>query len=887
MPPFLRLAGLAAAPVILSLALAGCGDDPEDTGSQLTAHCELDPDDPRLGGYVPTDPTAGAGGTVTAGALEAAAVEERIDLPVGSTLGAYGDRALALNSSGAVDDRSMELAGLPEKNQAEGGSNNTSFAPSVGVETFPMAKVVALRAGGENVVLVKLDLGVGFESLTWDVSEALGSDYHGKVLVANSHSHGAYGHYTNDFAMQVAFGPYRHFTYDRLKNQVIDLAQRALGELQPARIGFAHDGDFDPTDVVNRDRRSENDELAGGPRDDDDLYVIRVDAEPGGDPIAMIPIIGLHGTILGGSNLLATTDAPGAIARALQETDGFDQDVVVMHLQGAAGDVSPAGTGGIDCEGHSRCYKFARAETVGRYARDMILPVYMEAATDMTTDVELEMLTRSVALGPDPENFTVRDGALEYAAWDGETPPDHQVYDSNGDILSPIDEFNAPSGAALCADGNVPLPLNPLPSMEPEPLPQPYGTCLGVDDFATDILGNIFEFQPQPAPLCYSTRTTISALRIGDHLVAGAPGEVVTLWADALRDASPVAPDKTIVVGYANDNVGYLLTPEDWLSGGYEPSINLWGPLEGQLVLERTAELLAMAATDEREDGTRSDDTRMTAPPEGIDEPLPPADAAPMAGEVPESLPEDLFLRTTQHGVVPTSAQPSEATGTVQRLDSTYFVWIGEDPMAGTPRVTLQREVGTDTWEEVTRQSGRPVGDRDMILTWTPDPLVREGTNPRTHYWAVEWQAVTPYGVAPEGETTPTLGDVSERVGMPEGTYRFHVEGTEYSVDSAAFDVVPNEALQVSATADGDDLVVTTHYHAELGYRLLTMRGNSNQPVPVPEGASLTVTLDSGVEETATADANGEVRITGAATTTDTVTVTDAYGNKGSATAAM
>jgi neutral ceramidase len=852
--------------LFLACALVtGCkskgGDgDPPDAGDSRTAHCE----------YGLTDPTAGAGGTVEAGALEAAAVEEPIHLPVGSTLGAYGDRATALNGSARVDARTAEVSG--------------SFGPSVGVETFPMAKVLVLRAGGESVALIKLDLGVGFQSLTWDVAHLLGPDFHGKVHITNSHSHGAYGHFTNNFAMQVAFGQYRGAMYARLRDQLVRMTEEAIAALQPARIGFAHDGEFDPEDRVNRDRRSENDELMGGRRDDHDLFVIRVDGT-GGQPIAVLPVFGMHGTVLGGNNMLVTQDSTGAVERAVEEH--FTQPVVVMHLQGAAGDVSPAGSGGISCAGHSRCYNFGRGESIGHHARDAIVAAYEEAGANMTTEVAMEMLTRSIPLGPAWENFTVRNGELEYAPWDGETLPDRMIYDAAGNIISPIDEFNAPNGAALCAGGNIELPLMPLPGVMALP---PYNNCLGITQFSADILANIFRFEKVDVPLCYATRTTVSALRINDFVIAGLPGEVVTLFADTLRDLSPNAYDKTIVVGYSHDNIGYLLTPEDWLAGGYEPSINMWGPLEGQYILERTADMLALAATDEREDGTQPGDTYMTAPEMGIQtdpennivgEPLPPPDAAPMAGTVPGTLPDYIFVRTGQLGEVPETAQPA---ATVPRLASAFFTWIGEDPMAGTPTVSLQYqgEECTGAFAPVTRRSGRPIRDLDILLTWTPYPLVREGSSPRTHYWTAEWQAVTPFGL-------PGLDAVQDRPGTPLGCYRFHVQGDGYNVTSAPFTVVP-AALEVTAATDATALVITAHYHAPLGWRLLHMNATSNQPVPLHQGTlvDITVTPTGGAAdvpfEGEPVGANGEIRIDLGAVVAESVTVRDRFGNTGSFT---
>ena len=46
------------------------------------------------------------------------------------------------------------------------------------------------------------------------------------------------------------------------------------------------------------------------------------------------------------------------------------------------------------------------------------------------------------------------------------------------------------------------------------------------------------------------------------------------------------------MVGYAQDHEGYLLLAEDWLvGGGDEPGINVWGPLQGEYLMEQTLKM--------------------------------------------------------------------------------------------------------------------------------------------------------------------------------------------------------------------------------------------------------------------------------------------------------
>jgi neutral ceramidase len=849
----------------LTLLLAACGDDdamPGDGGApdaaidsgedagvvepRSTDHCD----------FTALAPTAGAGGTVTEGALEAGAAERVLGMSVGSALGAYTARADFMGSVAPVDRRFVELAG--------------SFKPSVGIETFPRARALALRAGGETVLIVKADLALADDWITYELEERLGAEFAGKVIFATSHSHSAWGHYGSNSALQVGIGRRRAHAYSGLLDDLEGVSRDALAALAPARIGIAHDGAFDPENRVNRDRRSENDDLPNGAnRDDHDLFVVRVDAAGDGSPIAVVVVFGMHGTILDADNALATTDAPGAVERALEES--FDTEVVVMHLQGAAGDVSPAGTGGVSCDGRpGPCYDFARAESVGRHARDAILAAWTDAGKDARDALEMEMVTRSVHLGPDWRTFTVRGGALEYAPFDGVRPADRVVFDGADAIVSPIDEFNAPVGAAFCGEeGDALFDRGQLPGTIGVPV---YSSCVSAD-VATEALAVVIDLEFEDMPVCAITRTTVSALRVGDHVLVTVPGEPVTLFADYVRELSPVAPERTIVVGYAQGHTGYVLRPEDWLRGGYEPTITFWGPLQGEYLAERADELMDLVMTPEREDATEAGTDRYDPPDVDDTAMVPPADPAPMAGTVPDPVPELVYVRG---GEPLASAQPD---ATVPRLGSARFAWIGNDPLASTPRVTIQRATSPGVFEDLRRRSGRVVVDGEMLLFHTPDPLIRSGTTGRTHYWVIEWQPVVPWG-------TDGLDALADRPGLPLGRYRFHVEDEGYALDSEAFDVVA-AALEVAASVTGTTVTATAHYHAPGGFRLLAQDGRSNEPVPVATGpVTVELLLAAGGASTyadLTPDASGTVTFDAGADAalTTGVRVVDRFGNVG------
>jgi len=841
-------------PLLFALMLVACDDGPAEptdggvtptdagprppTEPLSTDHCE----------YAPLPATAGAGGTVAAGPIEVGLAELVLDLPVGTALGGNTSRAAPLDNQGDVDGRQVFLSG--------------EFTPSVGIETIPEVKAVALRAGDETMVLIRTDTIFADDTITHAVTERLGPELAGKVLWMASHTHTAPAQYSADLKFQVGAGPIRGSVRERLIERMVEAAEQALGAMVPARLGIAVMTEFDPDDRVSYDRRPENDHLhEGRSGKDDEVVLIRIDAMDG-TPMAILPIFGVHSAILDDDVSVYSTDASGMYERLLEEQ--FDHEVMVVHLQGAAGDVLGSSGGHLAYEDGEPRWDFARNEENGWWALPDFMALWERAGESMVDSIELEMVTRSVEMGPDWETFTVRGGALEYAPWDGLRGPDGMVFGPGDEVLSPIDEFNAPAGAALCGDfDSAQVDIARMPGTRNL---GPYHSCAMIPK-ATEILGILLDMEFGDAePLCPSTRTTISAIRLGEYLFATAPGEPVVPWARGVRERSPFGYENTYVLGYAQGHNGYILEPEDWLQGGFEPSINSWGPLEGAYLGERIVELLELAATDAREDATIDGVGYVVAPSfdDGITRD---PDPAPMAGTVPGSVPEQVYFRGPAQ---PTDPQPAP---TLERVHGVArFVWIGEDPSSGTPRVRLEREVD-GTFEPARRRSGRLVDDWDLITVWTPLPL-REQDDPRTHYWTVEWQAVS------------WLGGVEDRPSTPLGRYRFHVEGTGYAIDSEPFEVVP-ATLNVTASMEGADVVANVGFSPREGWRLIAMEGIVNRDVPLQAGP-VTVELHRGAEVETIEDvalaSPGAVRVTPAETgAIDRVVVIDAHGNRGEA----
>jgi neutral ceramidase len=856
--------GSIVLPCLFALACGGDTKEPEQNDEVTLEHCVYE--------ALPANPQTS--GTVAAAAVEAGAAEATIDIPVSTALGAYTARAGFLGQAGSVDTRKVAMPG--------------AFNPSIGVESAPKVKVLALEAGAERVVIVKLDVGLLYEGMIFDVEERLGPEYRGKVLMSASHSHSAWGQQTGNFIFQVGLGAFRDLVYQRHLDTIEKVAKEAIAAQRPAKIGIFADLNFDPDDQITRDRRGENDEIMGGKRKDDSMYMIRVD---GVDdlPIAALPVYGVHGTLMDEENSFASTDATGGVENWLEEQ--FDTKVVVMHLQGAGGDVSPIGRGRLDCDvkpgnPDDPCFDWLSIEGHGRNAVSTLYAAWEAAGADMKTDFAMEMMTRSVELGPYPETFTIRDGTLSYAPFEMEREADGQVYDTGGNILSPIDEFNAPIGAALCEaeidDPESAYPLFPEGLMPGTDLLPPYGACVRLAA-AADILTALLKLEgtsviDETHPVCESTRTTLSALRLGDYVFGTIPGELTLMLADLIREKSPVAKEKTIVLGYSQGHMGYCMTPEDWLVGGYEPSINAWGPLEGEYLAERLVEVMQAAMTPEREEASASSATRV-ATPQVVDN-LPIDNPAPMAGTVPAAVPERVWLRTGPATAAQPSAQINRVTG------HATFVWIGDDPNVKTPIVTLEQEVAQDTFEAVKRRSGRLVQSTDVLLMYTPEPLRRVEGEAQTHYWAAEWQAV-PWTGMDDGDTN--LDGLESRGALPLGKYRFRVQGDAFDITSDPFEVIAAE-IGVEASRIDNQISAGLSFHNPRGYRLLDMDARSNLPVPL-RSQSVNVTLevqgqapvDIGLVQT---DGNGNISFDAGQQAADVVaiTVVDQFGNSGTNT---
>ncbi len=662
--------------------------------------------------------------------LRAGAAERRLDLPVGLPLSGYTARMFMQ----APDDRWSPYT--------------TRFAPSIGIADPIWIKAVVLQNDEETIVFLKLSLIYVSDALLFAVEarvrEETGIDLTDKIVLACDHSHSSYGTFWDDWVFFLGHDRYKPEIFDRMVAQLADTVIAAYERLAPARIGFGFDPAFDPAGEIFTDRREENDVLGpngeliwgnGGERirddieprghtKDDRLSLIRID-DATGKPLALLFVFGMHGTVLEEENLMISGDAGAAIEYAVQET--FEHPVVTIFLQGAGGDMSPRGD-------RNGAKDFDRLRILGETAAPRIRALFDRVETEDLA--EMEIVSRQISMRRE-DIRTRREGEeLAYG-------PPLPRWRFDGDYFFTYEEWNFPQGASLCGDTCDTDPE----TIKGEGLDNVYLTCVSAA-VAGKVLPPLFGLPPQPFPEA-EKHTRLTAIRLNGHLLLTLPGEPISILSDELRGMVPEAfgPDRTIVIGYAQDHEGYLLTRFDWLQGGGAEIVNMGGPLFGEYVVDQSVELARLLTTPERED------------PGGLPRPVYPV------GTIAPVTPE----RTTRAGTIVQDE-------TIERPDATplvVFEWIGGDPVIDAPRVVVERLEG-EAFAAVHKASGRILDDADPAfhLHYTPVPVRPRKRQERDHHWRIEW-SIPP--------------------GFPAGTYRLRASGRFYDGTEAhpPFEGVP------------------------------------------------------------------------------------------------
>jgi hypothetical protein len=219
-----------------------------------------------------------------------------------------------------------------------------------------------------------------------------------------------------------------------------------------------------------------------------------------------------HAVALGSGERQASADYVAALRREL-EAAGTGP---VLYVNGCGGDVNPAS---MDARGREA------AETLGRRLAAEALPLW-RAAVPIETDTN---------------------GAAGVAA-------------AQEQVALPLQPLrSAEEAAALLAAGRERLAAA-VPGS-----PAYRGTRVTEVEYPLRLLR--LYYGSEALPDAYGE---VQALGIGPLAIVALPGEIFSSLGRRIKGDSPLAPPRTIVAGWANDNVGYIPDADAYPLGGYE-----------------------------------------------------------------------------------------------------------------------------------------------------------------------------------------------------------------------------------------------------------------------------------------------------------------------------
>lgn len=501
-------------------------------------------------------------------ALRAGVAKGLLRVPVGTPLGGYlrppvGGEYLEelqgfaqaelspflaefLNFLPAQADDGTPLVAIPEELRVLHSPYAKLSPPSRGYYDSLNVKAVALKNGGQYLVLVKADLIAMLDELVQGVADEVqartGIDLHDSLIMSGTHTHDGPGAVANHSTRYfwLATDVYQPAVYAVLVDSIADVVEQAVRDeaMVPARFGYAFGQESyeDPVEGAKNLNSFRRDRLPSYDIDANDalrerIGVLRID-HADGSPLALVMNYAAHGIAFDVENQYFSGDVLGGAERAVEQS--FDTPVLAMLVQGTGGDVSPRADGGPTLQ---------RIERFGALFAPQVRRIY-DGIREFDASPALRMVTQRVVL------------SRETLGYEGS-------------------EYPYPWGAAQC--NALPLPL-----CLPAPPPDPW-------DLLDNGVAENGAFVPQD--------TRISVARIGGAHLLIQPGEPLTEYGVRLlarAQEQGYAAHDTFVWGYSQDHVGYILAPEedDWAMGGTEGTTTFWGWKLGARLLDATTELL-------------------------------------------------------------------------------------------------------------------------------------------------------------------------------------------------------------------------------------------------------------------------------------------------------
>ena len=437
-----------------------------------------------------------------------------------------------LRAGAAVADITPPIGGLMD---GYGGR----FEGSKGVHDPLMARVVVLEADDTRVAIVSCDLLGMHREITARVRERAKAHGIGPegVVVAATHDHagphGLRGGMFSRLDEELAAA---------LVEKVSGAITEAASALRPASL-CVRKAYLDTVSMNRRDPEWPIDPI---------IRLALLDGEEG--PIATILNFACHATVLSGENLVLSGEFPGAASRLLLEQTGAP----CVYLNGACGNVNPVWVK----------QDFDSVERVGQVIGGQALRMIGEMRT----------------LVPGQRAHNIRWDEFPERAVPGRVV-EPQLRAVREEIEIPLRPFGTDEEYAAQS-----AKLEAIASGLPEGSAERREVMARLTRVQSERWAAVWARQRGET----SQRAEVQALSLGEGLALLAlPGEFFVETGHAIRRAASQAGVSDLFLAcYANDYIGYVVPPEAYEQGGYEPGVTFCPPEAEAVIVDISVRLL-------------------------------------------------------------------------------------------------------------------------------------------------------------------------------------------------------------------------------------------------------------------------------------------------------
>lgn len=268
---------------------------------------------------------------------------------------------------------------------------------------------------------------------------------------------------------------------------------------------------------------------------DPQVGVLKIQAADSRDMIATLFNFTGHPVILGGDNLLLSGEYPGVAASTIEQTIGG----IAVFTQGAAGDVTMKRSGP----------PFKEVERLGHILGAKVIETAEQIVPDGNTT--LVSVSRDVQVKP-------------------------RKVPSPADAKANLDKLNDElKEATMSGEKRAEKRLQ-----------------RAVDSAETT--NDVAQFvHAHPGVLDSATHASVQVMEIGPLVLTAIPGELfVEYGLEMKRRVKQHTGHPMILVGYANNYIGYLISPRAVYTGGYEQAISRVAPTAARTLTEAAMDLV-------------------------------------------------------------------------------------------------------------------------------------------------------------------------------------------------------------------------------------------------------------------------------------------------------